>query len=173
MHPVKVISKRMVSKLAPGAGIALRLKTIWIIWVLSNRKRVIFSNCVEGESASSKLILTSRRTLFMHDLFKLNEPVVLRIFLEKGVYLGGTPGFPPFLQLFCYYTKAFCKKVRSIESFELTPFSTIHYSTIRTDISSMTSSYWRKVYHYWTNMIATSQLEFGTKKEVRQKVKFF
>jgi len=55
-----------------------------------------------------------RRTLLMHDLFKLNEPMVLRLFLEKGVYLGGTPGFPPFLQLFCYYTKSFTKKYNSL-----------------------------------------------------------
>ena len=50
----------------------------------------------------------------MHDLIKINDPEILRLFLEKGVHLGGTPGFPPFLQLFCIYTKPFIKKYNNL-----------------------------------------------------------
>ena len=46
----------------------------------------------------------------MHDLLRFNEPSIIQLFLEKGVYLGGTPGFPPFLQLLCVYTKPFIKE---------------------------------------------------------------
>ena len=50
----------------------------------------------------------------MHDLIKINEPEILKLFLEKGVHLGGTPGFPPFLQLLCVYTKPFIKKYNGL-----------------------------------------------------------